>query len=206
MDGVLVDTGPIHERAFREVLVDAGVKGEFNYSAFAGIKTYDVFASFFSEQGFTKNDIFLQTISKEKSKISLNLIKNSNVIYDGVLEMLEMLKKRSIVLALASSASKATVDIIKNKYNLDNFFDLFLSSSDVAMAKPHPEIFLKCLTSFNVDPSQALVVEDSIAGIMAAKHADIETLAIATTVGHEELLLKSPSAILGSIKELIQYL
>jgi len=95
------------------------------------------------------------------------------------------LKEIGYKLAIATTTERKNVDIYSNenkninsKINLNKVFDFILTKDDVINKKPHPEILLKCATYFKVQPNECLVIEDELNGILAAKNANMDVIAI----------------------------
>jgi HAD superfamily hydrolase (TIGR01509 family) len=96
------------------------------------------------------------------------------------------LKKRKKVLLLATTSNKIHINrffseniTIKNKLNLmDTFESNILTSDNIKLKKPHPEIYLKALSVLKANPSECIAIEDALNGIEAAKGAGLEVIAI----------------------------
>jgi dTDP-glucose pyrophosphorylase len=81
---------------------------------------------------------------------------------------MRFLKQEQVRIALASNSIRTTIDLILTRLGISDYFDLTLSNQDVSNAKPHPEIYWKCMTYFGVYPQQTAVFEDSHIGKQAA--------------------------------------
>lgn len=117
--------------------------------------------------------------------ISKELLKN--VKYkDGADIIIKLLKEQNIKMALATVSSKHSLDIylndnenIKEKCDLQKFFDLIITKDDVIQKKPNPEIYIRIINYFNIkDLSKCLVIEDSLLGVLAAKDALLPVISI----------------------------
>ena len=84
-----------------------------------------------------------------------------------------------------------------------DLFDVVLSGNDVANAKPSPEIYLKCLQEMNIDPNEAIVVEDSISGVRASGSAGVETIGILGTTGREQLVEAGAAKVINNLNDLV---
>lgn len=84
---------------------------------------------------------------------------------------LARLKEEGFKLALASNSIRRTIELMMERANLLNFFDLILSNQDVKESKPHPEIYLRAIEYFKVKPSECLILEDNEKGFAAAEAA-----------------------------------
>ena len=83
-----------------------------------------------------------------------------------------------IVLAVASTATRGTVEATLRHLNLSKYFKIVMTGNDVKNAKPDPEVYLKTLEKLGLESGECLAVEDSEAGIAAAKKAGIKVVAL----------------------------
>ena len=89
-------------------------------------------------------------------------------------------------MALATVSRKETIDIyineneyMKNKCNLQEYFDYIITKDDVTLKKPNPEVYNNIIDKFKItDLSRCLVIEDSLTGVLAAKRANLNVIAI----------------------------
>ena len=95
----------------------------------------------------------------------------------GIREVCEKLRK-DFVLAVASTATRKTVDATLNHLNLQRYFKTVMTGSDVKKVKPDPEVYLKTLEKLGLRSSECIAVEDSETGIAAAKEAGIKVVAL----------------------------
>lgn len=173
MDGVIVDTEPVHHYAFHQhfKVLDITVSPEM-YASFTGNSTRNVYQklknSFNIEQDIedlinAKRDLFNEAFDKKEDLFLL----------DGVENLIKDLHKNGIQLILASSSSKVTIERIFNRFNLHQYFSHIVSGEDFPKSKPHPAIFLHA-ASLSIAPKEnCIVIEDSTNGIKAAKAAGI---------------------------------
>ncbi|HMS70667.1 MAG TPA: HAD-IA family hydrolase, partial [Saprospiraceae bacterium] len=82
-----------------------------------------------------------------------------------------MLKQRSYTIAIASSGLKKNIDLILQKLNIGEYFELIVSGEQVAKGKPEPDIFLTVSEHYHANPKDCIVIEDSKNGVLAAKAA-----------------------------------
>ncbi|WP_375237958.1 HAD family hydrolase [Aurantibacter sp.] len=173
MDGVIVDTEPLHHKAYYKMFNDykMPVTSEF-YEGLTGKSTKNVC------------NILIENFNPKATALELELCKRShfNNLFDfdeslkllpGVLELIQDYHKNGLTLVLASSASMGTIEKVFNRFNLDQYFVAKLSGADLKASKPHPEIFEKAAKAANQNPENCIVIEDSTNGIKAAKSANI---------------------------------
>ena len=99
---------------------------------------------------------------------------------------IKYLKSQNIKIALATVSRIETIDIyinenehMKNKCNLQEYFDFIITKDDVILKKPNPEVYNKIIEKFKIkDLSKCVVIEDSLTGVLAAKRANLDVIAI----------------------------
>ena len=179
LDGVIVDTARYHYLAWKHLADQLGISfTEEDNEQFKGVSRkrclellLEMGGMQVSEEQFDawlqeKNEDYLQYISKM----------DASEILPGVLPVLNYLKERNIPMALGS-ASKNARPIIE-KVGLTAYFNTIVDGTQVARAKPDPEVFLIAASRLEVLPVQCVVIEDAQAGIAAANNAGMYSLGI----------------------------
>ncbi|MHB2025641.1 MAG: HAD family hydrolase [Elusimicrobiota bacterium] len=106
---------------------------------------------------------------------------------DGLIEILEALKKRGVAAAIASSSPRDWIDITLDRFHLREFFSAVASADDVGgRAKPLPDIHLLSCRSVGLGPSLCLAVEDSRVGVQAAKRAGLFCLGLRNGANNDQ--------------------
>ena len=173
MDGVIVDTEPVHRYAyykqFEELNIDVT---EAMYTSFTGFSTRNTFQTL-KEQFQLTNEV--EDLIQRKRSIFNDAFdtKADLELLEGVRTLIEDLHQNGIQLILASSASKVTIDRVFNRFGLHDFFTHIVSGEDFPKSKPHPAIF-EHAASLSIAPKEnCIVIEDSTNGVKAAKSAGI---------------------------------
>ncbi len=96
----------------------------------------------------------------------------------GAVELVEELRRRQVPLGLASNSPRFLVDDALATANLADAFDAIVTSDDVVHPKPAPDIYLRACELLGVAPSEALALEDSTSGVIAAKAAGLACIAV----------------------------
>lgn len=109
-------------------------------------------------------------------------IREQLVVREGFLETANQLKKRGILMAVASSSDRSWIEGFLNQYGLMEYFQLVISADDVSEVKPNPEIYEVTLKRLGVTADEAIAIEDSYNGSIAAISAGIHTLIIPNDV------------------------
>lgn len=173
MDGVIVDTEPVHRYAYFKQFDELNIPvTEEMYTSFTGFSTRNTFQKlkevFVIEQEVEdliqrKRTIFNNAFD---SKADLELL-------EGVENLIKELYQNGMQLILASSASKVTIERVFSRFKLHKYFTHVVSGEDFPKSKPHPAIF-EHAASLSIAPKEnCIVIEDSTNGIKAAKAAGI---------------------------------
>ena len=173
MDGVIVDTEPLHHKAYFGMFDTLNIEvSEAHYQTFTGQSTINVCRSLCHHFNLSNNP---EDLVQVKRNIFKDLFKNDpNLqLLDGVLNLIKEYHENGLTLVLASSASMGTINSVFTRFDLDKYFIAKLSGADLKESKPHPEIFLKAAEISGYDKKHCLVIEDSTNGIKAANAADI---------------------------------
>ena len=173
MDGVIVDTEPLHHKAYFGMFDTLNIEvSEAHYQTFTGQSTINVCRSLCHHFKLSNNP---EDLVQVKRNIFKDLFKNDpNLqLLDGVLNLIKEYHENGLTLVLASSASMGTINSVFTRFDLDKYFIAKLSGADLKESKPHPEIFLKAAEISGYDKKHCLVIEDSTNGIKAANAADI---------------------------------
>lgn len=173
MDGVIVDTEPLHHKAYYGMFQAINISvTEAHYQSFTGQSTINVCKSLCDHFSLPHHPTELVQL---KRQIFKDLFYNdpSLQLLDGVLERIQEYHAKGLTLVLASSASMTTINNVFDRFDLNRYFTAKLSGADLQASKPHPEIFLKAAQAAGADTKHCVVIEDSTNGIQAAKAAGI---------------------------------
>ena len=198
MDGVVVDSEPLHERAFREVLAEIGYGHShgIDFPAYYGKSDLIVWRDFIARHRPTQS---LDELLDRKEKKFAGLLQREEPIFDGLLELLEKLSLRCS-LALASGSRHPTIHAVLAMRGLRRLFRAVVSSEDVGHGKPAPDVFLRAAELLAVAPNDCCVIEDSAAGVEAGLAAGMTVIAITNSLPPEKL--SRASKVVGTYGEI----
>ena len=173
MDGVIVDTEPLHRKAFYKTFEDLNiiVSDEY-YATFTGASTKKVTNSLKEKYKLDISAEDITNIKRRYFKHFFDTDPNFN-LHIGVRELIETYYRNNIKLVLASSASMNTINWVFDKFNIGKYFMGKISGADLEESKPNPEIFIKAAEIAGEAPKNCMVIEDSTNGILAANRAGI---------------------------------
>ncbi|MGH2666286.1 HAD family hydrolase [Flavobacterium sp.] len=173
MDGVIVDTEPVHHYAYRQHFKELNIDvSDEMYATLTGNSTRNVFQKL-KENFNLSHDVEALILRKRHLFNEAFDTKPDLELIAGVLPLIQDLHSNGMQLILASSASKSTISRVFNRFNLHQYFTDTVSGEDFPKSKPHPAIFLHAASLSVAPKSSCVVIEDSTNGIAAAKAAGI---------------------------------
>ncbi|MBP6424417.1 MAG: HAD family hydrolase [Flavobacterium sp.] len=173
MDGVIVDTEPVHRYAYFKQFEELNIEvTEAMYTSFTGFSTRNTFQTL-KEQFQLEHEV-IDLIQRKRSIFNDAFdTKEDLELLEGVRTLIEDLHQNGIQLILASSASKVTIDRVFTRFGLHDFFTHIVSGEDFPKSKPHPAIFEHAASLSTAPKENCIVIEDSTNGVKAAKAAGI---------------------------------
>lgn len=171
MDGVLINTEPLHYRMWKETFRGRGL--EIDYDAYKGcIGTTDAFLMELILHHYGRDFRNDKNLLKEMAVIEKRLLREEGFPeMPGVKEMLRRLHEAGFLLAVASSSPPERIHEAINYIGVKQYFSLLNSAENVARSKPAPDIYLDTAEKLGVMPEECVVLEDSENGSIAAVSA-----------------------------------
>ena len=200
-DGTLADTKQVIVFAFQKVLNQVGcnVSSE-DLEKLIGIGAKNMFKSILRAENIPFTENLIQRLVHDKNEIHKEL-GGMVELFDGSLDLLEALQG-NIPIALATMSSRTVIYTLLSAKGIRDYFSYIITADDVEHPKPDPEVFLKCARYLNVKPELSVVIEDSVFGVVAAKKANMNCIAIPSgSYSIEELKKHEPHLIVNSINE-----
>jgi len=173
MDGVIVDTEPVHRYAYFKQFDELNITvTEDMYTSFTGFSTRNTFQKL--KEVFVIEQEVEDLIQRKRTIFNDAFDSNADLeLLEGVENLIKELYQNGIQLILASSASKVTIERVFSRFKLHEYFTHMVSGEDFPKSKPHPAIF-EHAASLSIAPKEnCIVIEDSTNGIKAAKAAGI---------------------------------
>ncbi|MGM0479368.1 MAG: hexitol phosphatase HxpB [Bacteroidota bacterium] len=177
MDGVLINSEPFWKateiKVFEQVGIDfVKVGGEKT----VGLRIDEVIDYWYARYPWTNMSTgeVLQSIMKEME----HRVRTEGAALSGVEESIAFFKARGMKIGLASSSFYTLIDAVLDRLEIREHFAVINSAEDLKHGKPHPAIYIKTAEELGVDPTRCLVIEDSLNGIISAKAAKMQVVAI----------------------------
>lgn len=185
MDGVIVHSNPAHKEAIQIFCNNhnKNVSPSFLKNRLYGRTNKEWIPELFGE--ITAEE--LKTLADEKEQLFRDLFQPEENIVEGIHPFLEMMKKKNIPMAVATSAPGENADYILSRLSIEEYFDAVLDSSHVTTGKPDPEVYIKASQALGKDTASCIVFEDSVSGVEAGRRSGARVIGVTTTHTEEEL-------------------
>lgn len=172
MDGVIVNTEPLHKKAYFKALEELNLKFSTEYyEQFTGKAAMEICRTICHD--FDLSILPKDLLSLKRKYFQLFFEQDDLVLIDGVLELIKDYHQNGLTLILASSASMVNIERIFHRFDLNQFFTAKISGAALKASKPHPEIFIRAAELARTPIEKCIVIEDSTNGMKAAKAAGI---------------------------------
>ncbi len=173
MDGVLVDSEPLHYESDVAMLDRLGIRAPEGYlDRFVGVTNPVMWAEIAREFAVEKD---VEEILNAQLSLKLKLLKKADLKpVDGIPELLAEIRKARLPVAVASSSSAIFIKEVLSRIGVARFIDAYVSGENVKRSKPEPDVYLKAAESVGVDPAFCVAIEDSKNGAIAANRAGMK--------------------------------
>lgn len=183
LDGVIVDSNPIHSVSWRLYLRHHGIEmpEDFDQKMF-GRRNDEIVRGLFGA-GADPAEVFRHGAAKEVLYRKMMGPVLGEHLVPGLVEFLE--RHRESPMAVATNAERANADFVLETGGLRKYFRAVVDGEQVARPKPDPEVFLRAAGLLGLPPADCIVFEDSLTGVEAARAAGARVVGLTTT--HDEL-------------------
>jgi len=190
MDGVIVDSEPMHKQVSMEILKSFGVDVEQrDIEAFAGAPEKYIWSTLKNRHNLSLEADEL--VSMKMTRYFEKLCANTEMKpIEGILELFEDLRNNNLKLAIASTSPMNVIERVVSVFNIAKYFDTIVTGDYVEKGKPEPDIFLYTAKKLGVNPDECVVIEDSGNGVKAAKKAGMKCIGFRNpNSGNQDLTL-----------------
>jgi HAD superfamily hydrolase (TIGR01509 family) len=185
MDGIIVNSEPIHERAFYEVLEEIGFGRNhgMEFANYVGRSDFIMWQDFVAKH---KPRQTLEELLKLKRDRVIACLQKTEPFFPGLIPLVKSLEGK-YVLAVASGSERLVVEAVLALQGLGRFFPVVVTAGDVRHGKPAPDIFLHTARLLEVKPGECWVIEDSKPGVQSGLAAGMRVIAVPNSHPAEEL-------------------
>lgn len=205
LDGVIVDTVPLHFKAWQRMFKEYGK--DFTFDDYKqkvdGIPRIDGARAILSDLSSDE----LKKAGDKKQEYFLEYLESDKIpVYETTVNLVKDFKKYSLKVSAVSSSKNCLYTL--KKVGLADIFDVIITGNDITKGKPDPQAFLMAAEKMSTEPGACVVFEDAVLGIEAAKNAGMRCIGI-DRYGKPERLSKADLVVddldglsLNKIKEL----
>lgn len=187
MDGVLIDSEPIHEQAIVALSAELGeaITDHDLLFSFKGAPEKTMAARLM--EIYPGQRLSAEELIRRKVDLYASIFHNVKLI-EGAKEFIERSYAAGRKHGLTTSASRSTQQLTFETFGFSPFFDAIITGEDITQGKPHPEPYLITAEKLGLAAADCIVIEDSINGVKSGKAAGCQVIAITTTFPKEQLL------------------
>jgi beta-phosphoglucomutase len=179
LDGVIVDTARYHYLAWQKIAQELNIDFTLEHNELlkgvSRVRSLDIILELGKVEA-SQEDKNRWLIQKNEEYLSYLVDMDQSEILPGVIAMLKFLKEKNQAIALGSASKNARP--ILEKTGIMHYFDVIVDGNDVTNAKPDPEVFLIAVKLLGAKPEDAIVFEDSVAGVQAANIGNMTSIGI----------------------------
>jgi beta-phosphoglucomutase len=206
-NGVLVDDELVHRDAFRDVLTPLGVSfSDDEYvERYLGFDDFGALRAMLSDAGRPASEQLVAELAEKKKPCYMRRAEHSLVIFEGAISVVERRAARGPVI-IVSGALRHEIAFALERMGIASLFQAIVSAEDAPQGKPDPMGYRLGIAELSrligaEDALRALVIEDSLSGIAAAKGAGLACLAVAHSYPESQLLAAGADRVLAHIRE-----
>lgn len=179
MDGVVIDSEPLWELAQKEIF-----SKHYNVNIEWLIETFKIkttghridtvteqFSRYLPEKNINPNILTNQILDAVTQKI----ISHEKPM-PGLEQAIQLIRSLNLKIGLASSSPMRIINTVLDTLNIRHYFDVIVSAETLNYGKPHPEVYLEAAKQLNTPPMQCITIEDSIAGMIATRAANMHSI------------------------------
>lgn len=205
MDGLMIDSERVTFECYQERLKDMNLTmDEEFYKTLLGKPIKGIYQRFYDVYG---NDFPIENVIQDVHQLMAERFETEGVpVKKGLVEVLHYLKDNNYKTIVATSSNRDRVDKILAQAKITEFFDDSICGDEVTKGKPNPEVFLKSCQKLGVNVDEAIVLEDSEAGIQASYDANIKVICIPDMKYPEKQYEEKTFKILKDLTEVTAYL
>lgn len=191
-NGVIMNDEPLHEKLIEQLLIEENLRprdGEFRQFCL-GRSDRVCLRDLLTNRGRVVSDSYLEELISRKAQAYVQTLKSLEElpIYPGVIDIVAKFRANDWKLAVVSGALRAEIELVLARSQLLDAVSVIVSGDDISTSKPAPDGYLLAIERLNgefadlqIQPADCLAIEDTFAGIQAAKAAGISVVGVANS-------------------------
>jgi HAD superfamily hydrolase (TIGR01509 family) len=204
MDGVIVDSEPLHLRTIHDIFKKYGIRVTKKEYAerYAGTGAKHIIEGIFREHKIRMRSADINALIKRRTAHYQRLIKGRLKTTPGFEIFFRALKSRGIPAAISSGGHRINVVGSLRAVGIrPKDFEAIITVDIVPQRKPHPQLFLAAARALHAKPSECTVFEDTAAGVQAAKRGKMKCVALLTTMTQSKLRAAGADLIVKDFRD-----
>ncbi|MGY6029893.1 hexitol phosphatase HxpB [Phytobacter sp. AG2a] len=186
MDGLIMDSEPLWDRAELDVMASLGVDitRRDELPDLLGLRIDVVVGLWFAQQpwnGPSCEEVTARIISR-----AISLVEEERPLLPGAREAVALCKANGLLVGLASASPLHMLEKVLTMFDLRDQFDALASAEKLPYSKPHPQVYLDCAAKLGVDPLTCVALEDSTNGMIASKAARMRSIVVPAEENRED--------------------
>jgi HAD superfamily hydrolase (TIGR01509 family) len=175
LDGTLIESNPVWERINKHMLAKRGIKYNDAFIKKLVVMPFEECAEAMREQGASES---VGDLVEDMLSAAAYEYENSIFLKDNVREYLGFLQTKKVKIALATASPRALFEPVLRNNHIYSCFDAFCTTEDAGRSKDFPDVYITAAAKLGVSPSDCVVFEDVIKGVISAKNAGMKTVAV----------------------------
>lgn len=202
MDGLLINSEPLWDRAELDVLASVGVDITRRHELpdTLGLRIDMVVDLWFAQQPW--NGPGRQEVTERIISRAISLVEETRPLLPGVREAVALCKEQGLRVGLASASPLHMLEKVLTMFDLRDSFDALASAESLPYSKPHPQVYLDCAAKLGVDPLTCVALEDSVNGMIASKAARMRAIVVPAKEDFDDPRFALANVKLASLTEL----
>ncbi|POP44433.1 2-deoxyglucose-6-phosphatase [Superficieibacter electus] len=202
MDGLLIDSEPLWDRAELEVMESLGVdiSRRDELPDLLGLRIDMVVDLWYAQQPW--NGPGREEVTARIIRRTINLVEDARPLLPGVREAVALCKAEGLKIGLASASPLHMLENVLTMFDLRDDFDALASAEKLPYSKPHPQVYLDCAAKLGVDPLTCVTLEDSVNGMIATKAARMRSIVVPAADAQHDPRYALANVKLASLNEL----
>ncbi|UXY09128.1 hexitol phosphatase HxpB [Kosakonia sp. ML.JS2a] len=195
MDGLLIDSEPLWDRAELDVIASLGVditrRSELPDTL--GLRIDMVVELWYAQQPW--NGPNRQEVTDRIIQRAISLVEAERPLLAGARDAVALCKANGLMVGLASASPLRMLEKVLSLFDLRDHFDALASAEKLPYSKPHPQVYLDCAAKLGVDPLCCVALEDSVNGMIASKAARMRSIVVPDAEHRDD-----PRYVLANVK------
>jgi len=199
LDGVIVDSHPVHKRAWREFLTYLGKNvSDLDLGfIFEGRRREEILIHFLGDL----SDSQIHEYGKKKDEFFRQASEDLKPV-EGTIEFIRILKQAEVCMGLATSASRQRALWTLQQLEVNDCFDVVVTGDDVIKGRPDPALYSLAAERLGISPHFLVAVEDSISGVASAKSAGLYCVGVASADDGARLIRAGADCVVPNLMKL----